>query len=180
MPGAPQCPVETCRTAHDPQRSPHGPEQPQAGRPALGRGPWLVCMNSGVCEHVGVCMSVHTGRIPPGLCWALHWGVGETWELAHGVGSRVVSRAGGLEEWTYRLTTSSPGGHAWEASRCQGVQSPCPSCLGPGRETEAPRLSGPGPGPWRQLSETEGPPPGPTSRTAPPPTSGSCFSAQTP
>ena len=77
-----------------------------------------------VCVSTCVSTCVHMGRSPPGLCWALHWGVGEIWELAHGVGSRVVSRAVGLEEWTYRLTTSSPRGRAWVPSRCQGVQSP--------------------------------------------------------
>lgn len=54
-----------------------------------------MCVRPGVCEHVRVCVCVHMGRIPLVPCWALHWGVGEARELAHGAGSRVVSRAGG-------------------------------------------------------------------------------------
>lgn len=72
---------------------------------------------SGVCEHVCVCAH---GQNPTSAVLGPTLGSGETRELAHGAGSRVVSRAGGLEEQTYRLTTSSPGGHAWASPGCQG------------------------------------------------------------
>lgn len=36
VPSAPRGSVETLRTVHDPQRSPHGPDQPREGQPAEG------------------------------------------------------------------------------------------------------------------------------------------------
>ena len=158
-PGAPGCSSEACRAVRGPQRSPR-PRPARAGRPAEGRGAWPVCVRSGVCEHVYVCVCTwaesHWCRAGP---YTGEWGSpgAGSWSGIQG-GVRVE----GLEEQTDRLTTSSPGGHAWGPSGCQGFQSPCPSSLcwpGPGRGGSC----------WRLAA------PGAQAQDSPAPTSGCCF-----
>ena len=69
--------------------------RPAGGRAAReGRWAWPVCVRSGVCVRAH-------GQNPTSAVLGPTLGSGETWELAHGAGSRVVSGLGG---WKSRQT----------------------------------------------------------------------------